>query len=371
MSSSTDYKFEGWAGYDAKSVEGNLKFIEFEPKQFAEDDIDIQIMYCGICASDTSTLSEGWGPVGDMWPQVVGHEIVGKVVKVGKDTKNGIKEGDIVGVGAQCDSCLKCHYCNKDQENYCSGGWVPTYNGKFNRTSKDSKSYGGYANYWRGPSHFAIPLPKELDPAEAAPMLCGGGTVYSPLVQFGAGTEKCKNVGIIGLGGLGHFGVLLGNALGAEVTVISHSSRKQKDAEELGAKHFLVTGDDEAKAFKGHERSLDLIICTSNAPEMNMAAYLSLLKPQGNFIFVGIPETGKLPEITPGQLIFGNLHVGGSLIASPQQLKDMLQLCADKNVKSWIQRWSMDKINEAIPSMIAGNARYRYVLVNEQNGGKL
>ncbi|WWC67864.1 uncharacterized protein I206_101781 [Kwoniella pini CBS 10737] len=370
MSTSTDYKFEGWAGSGPESIEGNLKFIEYEPKQFAEDDVDLKILYCGICASDISTLSEGWGPLGDMWPQVVGHEIVGEVVRVGSSPKNGIKMGDIVGVGAQCDSCLQCHYCNKDMENYCSKGMVGTYNGKFSRTSEGSKSYGGYANYWRGPSHFAIPIPAGLDPAEAAPLLCGGGTVFSPLVQYGAGKEA-KNVGIIGLGGLGHFGVTLATALGADVTVISHSARKQKDAEELGAKHFLITGDDEAKAFKGHERSLDLIICTSNAPDMNMAAYLSLLKPAGNFILVGVPETGKLPEISPATLIFSNIHVGGSLIASPQTLKDMLELVAEKKVKSWIQKWSMNKVNEAVPSMVAGNARYRYVLVNEDNGGKL
>ncbi|WVQ69184.1 uncharacterized protein L199_007400 [Kwoniella botswanensis] len=368
--SNTEYKFEGWAGFGPDSVEGNLKFIEYEPKQFAEDDIDIAIKYCGICASDISTLSEGWGELKDMWPQVVGHEIVGEVVRVGSNPQNGIKKGDIVGIGAQCDSCLQCHYCNKNKENYCSKGMTGTYNGKFSRTSEGSKSYGGYANYWRGPSHFAIPIPKELDPAEAAPLLCGGGTVYSPLIEHGAG-KQAKNVGIIGLGGLGHFGVTLATALGAEVTVISHSARKQKDAEELGAKHFLITGDDEAKAFKGHERSLDLIICTSNAPDMNMPAYLSLLRPGGNFIFVGIPEGGQVPTIPLFAMVMGNVHIGGSLIASPQTLKDMLQLVADKKVKPWIQKWSMDKVNEAVPSMIAGNARYRYVLVNEKNGGKL
>ncbi|OCF37408.1 hypothetical protein I317_05291 [Kwoniella heveanensis CBS 569] len=370
MSAQTDYKFAGWAGDAPDSIEGKLKWIEYEPKKFAEDDIDIKIQYCGICASDISTLSEGWGPMKDAYPQIVGHEIVGEVVRVGKDTKNGIKMGDIVGVGAQCDSCLKCHYCNKDQENYCSGGMVGTYNGKFSRTSEGSKSWGGYADYWRGPSHFAIPIPEGMDPAEAAPYLCGGGTMYTPLVQHGAG-KTAKNIGIIGLGGLGHFGVLLAKSLGCEVTVISHSARKKEDAEKLGASHFLITGDDEAKAFKGHERSLDLIICSSNAPDMNMTAYLSLLRPGGNFILTGVPETGKISDISPFSLIMGNVHIGGSLIASPATLKEMLALVAEKKVHPWIKKWPMDKVNEAVPDMVAGNARYRHVLVNVKNGGKL
>ncbi|WVR04587.1 hypothetical protein IAU60_001595 [Kwoniella sp. DSM 27419] len=368
--SDTEYKFAGWAGDAPDCIEGKFKWIEYEPKQFAEDDIDLKILYCGICASDISTVSEGWMPMKDMYPQVVGHEIVGEVVRTGSDTKNGIKKGDIVGIGAQCDSCLKCHWCNKNEENYCSGGMTGTYAGKFMRTSEGSKSYGGYANYWRGPSHFAIPIPDGVDPAEAAPYLCAGGTMFTPLKQFGAGKEA-KNVGIVGLGGLGHFGVLLAKALGAEVTVISHSARKKEDAMKLGAKHFLVTGDNEAEAFKGHERSLDLIICTSNAPDMNIPAYLSLIRPNGNFILVGVPETGKIGDIPPFALIMGGVHVGGSAIASPQTLKDMFQLVKEKQVHPWIKKWPLSKVNEAVPSMVAGEARYRYVLVNEDNGGKL
>ncbi|KAK8847355.1 hypothetical protein IAR55_005212 [Kwoniella newhampshirensis] len=370
MSGAQDYKFEGWAGDSPDSIKGNLKWIEYEPKKFADDDVDIKVHYCGICASDISTLSAGWMPMDEAYPQVVGHEIVGEVVRVGPNVKNGLKVGDIAGVGAQCDSCLECKYCVDHKEQYCNKGQVGTYNGKYYRTSEGSKSWGGYANYWRGPSHFVLPIPKEIDPAEAAPFLCGGVTVFSPLKQYGAGTTA-KDVGIIGIGGLGHFALIFAKALGANVTAISHSDHKKDDALKLGASDFLVTGDDVEDAVKGRERSLDLLICTSNDPSMPLNSYLSLLRPGGNFVLVGVPETGKLPDLAPFTIIMNNIHIGGSAIGSPDRIKEMLDLIAEKNLHPWISKWPLSKVNEAVPAMVAGKARYRYVLVNEENGGKL
>jgi D-arabinose 1-dehydrogenase-like Zn-dependent alcohol dehydrogenase len=223
----------------------------------------VKILYCGICASDLHTASSGWGDMTKMYPQVVGHEIVGEVVRTGSKTEGGIKVGDVVGIGAQCDSCLKCHWCEHGEENYCAKGMTGTYGGIFHRTSAGSKSFGGYANYWRGPSHFAVPIPAGLDPAAAAPMLCGGVTVYSPLAQYGAGKEA-KDVGIVGIGGLGHFAVLFAAAMGANVTAITHSEKKVEDCKKLGASKVIITHGHVDDAVKGHERSLDLIVCASS-----------------------------------------------------------------------------------------------------------
>ncbi|WVQ78888.1 hypothetical protein IAT38_000979 [Cryptococcus sp. DSM 104549] len=362
----TDYKFEGWAGDSPESIKGNLKWTEYEPKAFADDDVDIKILYCGICASDISVLSSGWGDMSSMYPQVVGHEIVGEIVRVGPKVQ-GLKVGDVAGVGAQCDSCLSCHYCDGHREQYCQET-VWTYGDRYRRTSPSSKTYGGYANYWRGPSRFAVTIPSSVDPADAAPLMCGGVTVYSPLRQYGAGTTA-KDVGVVGIGGLGHFAVMFAKEMGARVTAISHSEHKRGDAEKLGAVDFLATGKEDA--YKGRERTLDLIICTSNAQDMPLNSYLSLLRPGGHFILVGLPEGGNIAPVNPFSLTARNVHIAGSSIGSPEDIREMLEIAGAKGIKPWIKKWSLDKVNEAVPDMVAGNSRYRYVLVNEANGGKL
>lgn len=223
-----------------------------------------------------------------------------------------------------------------DREQYCDKGHVGTYAGIFYRenAAKGQKSYGGYANYWRGPTRFVVQIPEGMDPAAAAPMLCGGVTVFSPLQQYGAG-KTAKDVGVVGIGGLGHFAVLFANAMGANVTAITHSSSKDEDAKKLGASKVIHTGEDTAEAVKGHERSLDLIICSSSGslfqshlwrccqicqclmrrisltnttlddPNMNLNAFLTLLRPGGHFILVGVPEVNKLPDVHPFTVIMG------------------------------------------------------------------
>jgi len=373
MSDNKEIKYEGWGAFDKTSIQGNFKWFEYEPKTFCDDDIEFKIQYCGVCASDLHTASSGWGDMSSMYPQVVGHEIVGEVLRVGDKVDKSIKVGDIVGVGAQCDSCQDCEYCDKGSEQYCNSGHCGTYAGKFFRDTpaKGEKSYGGYANYWRGPSRFVIPIPDNLDPAEAAPMLCGGATVYSPLVQYGAG-KTAKDVGVVGLGGLGHFAVIFAKALGANVTVISHSDHKKDDAEKMGATTFISTGSKPSEAVKPHRRSLDLIISTSNQADMPLADYLSLLRPGGHFVTVGAPETDSIPKISPFVFIMGNVNYGGSAIGSPTtSIPEMLKFAGDHKVKAWTKRWAMNDVNKAIPDMHKGGARYRYVLVNEHNGGKM
>jgi len=363
--SSTDYKFQGWMGLDKESVKGNMVLQEFTPKPFEETDIDIKITHCGICGSDLHTLRSGWGPT--LYPCCVGHEIVGEAVRVGSNAEGGIKLGDRVGVGAQCLSCLQpdCEECANGLENHCQNFMVGTYNGKY----KDgSKTYGGYANYWRGPSHFVVKIPDAIASDSAAPMLCGGITVFSPLRKNGAGPGK--KVGIVGIGGLGHFGILGAKALGCDkVVAISRSSSKKEDAMKMGADHFIATDEDQDWA-KNNALSLDLIICTVSSPKMPLQQYLQLLRVNGQFIQVGVPDD-PIPSFHAFALITKGVKIGGSAIGSPGEIREMLDLFAKKGVKTWNVNIPMKDANKAIVDMDAGKARYRYVLVNEKQASRL
>lgn len=352
----TDYKFFGWVGKD-KNCLGNLTWEEYTPKTWTEDDVDIQITHCGVCASDLHTLRSGWGAT--KYPVVVGHEIVGKVVKAGKNVKN-VKVGDRVGVGAQSGSCLECTWCQEGREPYCSKGMVGTYDGVY---PDKSKSYGGYADYARLPAHFAFKLPDEIESEIVAPMMCGGVTVFSPLKQLGAGPGK--RIGIVGIGGLGHFGILFAKALGAEPVAISHSAKKKEDAEKLGAVQFISTGEDK-NWIKENARTLDGIVCTANSHEMPIYDYAKLLKPGAQIIFVGIPEE-KLDPLQLAPLIYGNVSFGGSLIGGSAAITEMLKVAAKSNVKTWIEKRSMKEANQADKDLDAGKPRFRYVLVNEKH----
>ncbi|ORY47097.1 putative alcohol dehydrogenase [Leucosporidium creatinivorum] len=363
-------EFTGWGAFDKNCVkDGSFKKFTYKPKGWDETDVDIKILYCGVCASDLHTASGGWNPNQD-YPQVVGHEIVGIAVKVGSEVTH-IKEGDLVGVGAQNDSCLECGQCKNNRESYCDKGQVGTYDGKYYRegNGKGDKSYGGYADMHRAPSHFVVKIPDGLDPAIAAPMLCGGVTVYSPLVQYGAGTTA-KDVGIIGIGGLGHFGLIFAKALGANVTAISHSESKKADAEKMGATNFIATHGDDNKWATENRRTLDLIIATTNDAKMPLLDYATLLKPGGHLVFVGAPEE-PLPQFPTFPLIMSNIHLTGSAIGSPKIIKEMLELAAKQDIKGWIIKRPLDDVNQVVQDMHASKARYRYVLVNEKNGGKL
>ncbi|KAL5344100.1 chaperonin 10-like protein [Aspergillus crustosus] len=353
---STDYKFEGWLGSDPSSAEGKMEWKEFEPKVWEETDVDIKITHCGICGSDLHTLRSGWGPT--PYPCCVGHEIVGTAVRVGSQVKD-IKVGDRVGVGAQSESCLECEECKSGNEPYCGKHFAGTYAGFY---KNGGKSYGGYATYHRAPAHFAVKIPDGISSAAAAPMLCGGVTVYSPLKHYGAGPGK--TVGIIGVGGLGHFGVLFAKALGADkVVAISRKADKREDALKLGADKYIATAEDKDWA-KENKRTLDLIVCTVSSSKMPISDYVSLLKRDGTLVQVGNPEDGHLTIPAP-VLIMNRVKLGGSLIGSPAIIREMLQLAADKNVQPWIEEKPMKEANKAIMDMDEGNARYRYVLVNE------
>ncbi|KAK0706266.1 chaperonin 10-like protein [Lasiosphaeria miniovina] len=361
--SGTTYKFEGWLAHDASAAEGKMTWGEFEPKPWEETDIDIKVTHCGICGSDLHTLRSGWGPT--IYPCCVGHEIVGIAVRVGSQAVGEIKVGDRVGVGAQSDSCqnrtgTKCAACAAGMENYCQVKHVGTYNGRY---MNGGKSYGGYATYNRAPSRFVVKIPDAIASAEAAPMLCGGITTYTPLKHYGAGPGKA--VGIIGLGGLGHFGVMWASALGADkVVVVSRSRGKAADAAKMGATDFIATGEDEGWA-KKHAATLDIIICTVSSADMPLQEYMSLLRFDGTFVQVGAPEDG-LPGFLPWDILYRRLKLTGSMIGSPNGIREMLQLAAEKNVKPWVTEVPMKDANKAILEMEAGVPRYRYTLVNEE-----
>jgi len=357
MAATQDYKFEGWMGLDKEAAKGNMVWQEFQPKPFEETDVDIEITHSGICGSDIHTISSGWGEA--KYPVCVGHEIVGKAVRVGSKVERGIKVGDRVGVGAQNSSCLKpdCEECSAGIEQHCQGN-VGTYNSQY---PDGSKSYGGYATYHRAPSHFVFKIPDAIPSTEAAPMLCGGVTLYAPLSREGCGPGK--KVGIIGVGGLGHFGILFAKALGADHVVgISRRNNKRDDVLALGADSYIATEDEPDWATK-HARSLDLIISTVSSPKMPLMEYFQLLRTRGTFIQVGAPED-NLPPTNAFAFIAKGVKFGGSMIGSPSEIEAMLQLAAEKKVKPWINEYPMKEANKAIVDFQEGKPRFRITLVN-------
>ncbi|KAL4792749.1 chaperonin 10-like protein [Aspergillus venezuelensis] len=360
--------FTGWVAHDPHNP---LAHEQFTPKPFNESDIEIKITHCGICGTDIHTIRSGWAPAD--YPCVVGHEIIGFATRVGSsanDTKpqndpsQRVKVGDRVGIGAQSSSCLRpdCEACAEGEESYCPS-MVATYNSRY---PDKSKAMGGYADKWRGPGHFVFRIPDALPSHEAAPLLCGGVTVFAPLRKYGAGPGK--RVGIVGIGGLGHMGILFAKALGSDsVVAISRSSSKKTDAVSgLGATDFIATSEDKSWA-KHHSRTLDIIICTVSGKDMPLAGYLRLLKRDGVFVQVGAPEE-PLPPLRAFSLIQKGVKVTGSSIGSTADIRDMLALAAKKGVRPWVVVRGMEEVNRALGDMHEGRARYRYVLENGRGG---
>ncbi|KAH8827404.1 GroES-like protein [Flagelloscypha sp. PMI_526] len=355
---SSETVFKGYAIHDS-SKWTDFKLTEFKAKTFIDEDVEITIDYCGVCGSDVHTITGGWGH--PILPVIVGHEIVGKVVKVGPKVTE-FKPGDRVGVGAQVWSCGDCAICAEDNENYCPHQ-VDTYNAKYpsNCQCAGEIAYGGYSTAIRVSHRFVFHIPEGLASEQAAPMLCGGLTVFSPLLRNGAGPGK--KVGIVGVGGLGHYAIQFAKALGAEVTVLSHSSRKREDATKLGADHFVVTG--EANFADPIKLSLDLLVVTANIIEGDdLNKLLSTLRIHGRLIMVALPED-SLPKLTSNTLVSNGCLLGGSHIGSKKEAIQMLQLAVEKGVKSWIEVLPMSKAAEAVTGVHEGKARYRYVLKND------
>ncbi|KAJ4368971.1 hypothetical protein N0V83_006053 [Neocucurbitaria cava] len=332
-----------------------FKRQELPLKKFEEHDVDIAIDACGVCASDVHTITGGWGDDIPL-PLCVGHEVIGKVVKVGsKVTK--VKVGDRAGIGAQIGADLTCGQCKADQENYCPNQ-IDTYGAKHN---DGTVAQGGYSSHIRGHEYFTFKIPDNLDTALAAPMLCAGLTTYSPLKRLGAGPGK--KVAIVGLGGLGHFGVLWSVALGAETYVISHSPAKKEDALAMGAKDFIVTKD---KGWADDWKfTFDFIVNTADATDkFDLSEYFSTLKVNGTFHMVGFPDN-PLPAMQAQVFAPNGCYMGASHIGNRPEMEEMLQLASKQNIKSWVQEIQIgeDGIKEAVERVYKNdNVRYRLTL---------
>ncbi|MDE1724890.1 MAG: NAD(P)-dependent alcohol dehydrogenase [Thaumarchaeota archaeon] len=336
-------------GYAAKNAKAPLVPYSFERREPGDNDVVIDIKYCGICHTDIHQVSDEWG--GSTFPMVPGHEITGIVSQIGpKVTRH--KKGDKVGIGCFVDSCRTCTACMKNLEQYCTDGMVATYNG----VGKDGiPTQGGYSNQIVVDENYVLHIPDTLSLDRAAPLLCAGITLYSPLVHWNAGPGK--KIAIIGLGGIGHMGVKLAHALGAEVTVLSHSLKKQEDGKKLGADHFYATSDPETfEKLKGY---FDLIINTVSA-EIDWNQYLELLTLDGSMIIVGIPE--KQIPIGSFSLVAGRRSIAGSLIGGIKETQEMLDFCGKNNIASEIEVIPIQKVNEAYGRILNSDVRYRFVI---------
>ncbi|KAI8910491.1 chaperonin 10-like protein [Gorgonomyces haynaldii] len=347
-------QYNGYAAFAAGEEALDLKPHAYPARSFGPNDVEIKIICTSICGSDVHTIMGHWGPI--TYPQVVGHEIIGHVVKIGENVdakKYAI--GTRVGVGAQCGSCHSCKYCDAGKEPLCNGN-IFTYNTKL---PDGYITQGGYADFYRCDSAFVFPIPEHLDSALAAPLMCAGITVYAPLKRHGAGVGK--KVGIIGIGGLGHLALQFAVAMGAEVTAISTSNRKEKEAKELlGAHHFLNSKDQEAMAKAA--LSFDLVICCAFGNDTNWGQLLSLVEKDGTFVMLALPE--KPLTIHAFSLVASQVKMTGSLIGSPEEIEEMLEFASKHDVKPIVEKRPMTDAAAAIKKMHHEGARYRIVLEN-------
>ena len=336
--------------YAAQDKTSLLAPWQFERRNPGPHDVQIDIHFCGVCHSDLHQVRDEWG--GSIYPMVPGHEIVGKVAAVGTAVTK-FKVGDTAAVGVMVDSCRTCKNCEKQMEQYCEEGMTGTYNGY--ERDKKTMTQGGYSSAIVTDERWVYHVSDKLDMAATAPLLCAGITTYSPL-RF-AGVKKGMKVGIIGLGGLGHMGVKFAVSFGAEVTLISTSPSKQKDAERLGAHHFLLSTDKESmKNFKGY---FDVLLdCVSANHDYNN--YLNLLDLEGKLMVVGLPS--ESPEVSPFALITNRRTITGSMIGGTAETQEMLDYCAAHNIVSDVEVIPVQKVNDAYERMLKNDVRYRFVL---------
>ncbi|MER5718655.1 NAD(P)-dependent alcohol dehydrogenase [Streptomyces sp. NPDC002132] len=338
------------AAYAAPSAKAPLERTTIERREVGEFDVLIDIKFAGICHSDIHQAREGWGEA--IFPMVPGHEIAGVVSEVGPGvTKFAV--GDRVGVGCMVDSCRECENCKAGLEQYCTGGGMV---GTYNAVGKDGEpTYGGYSQKIVVDENYVVRVPDGLALDVAAPLLCAGITTYSPLKHWNAGPGK--KVAVLGMGGLGHMGVKIAHALGAEVTVLSQSLRKKDDGLRLGADHYYATSDPET--FKKLAGTFDVILSTVSAP-LNLDAYLSLLRTDGAFVNVGAPEEPVALNLF--SVIGGRKTLAGSGIGGIQETQEMLDFCAAHGFGAEIELISASEINDAYERVLASDVRYRFVI---------
>jgi alcohol dehydrogenase (NADP+) len=333
----------------APSAKAPLEPTTIERRTLGDLDVAIAIKFCGICHSDIHQVEADWGR--RLFPMVPGHEIAGIVMAVGPGVTR-FKQGDRVGVGCFVDSCGTCEYCQAGEEQFCAKGVVATYN----HTNYDgSPTYGGYSDHIVVTERFVVTIPDALGLDVAAPLLCAGITMYNPLKRWGAGPGK--QVAIVGMGGLGHVGVQIAAALGAEVTVLSQTLSKEADGRRFGASHYHATSD--KATFKALRGRFDLIVNTVSA-NLPLDAYLGLLKPLGAMVSVGLPV--EADTVHAGSLIGANKILAGSNVGGLPLTQEMLDFCAEHDVRPAIETISGAEVNAAYPRVTGSDVRYRFVI---------
>jgi len=337
--------------FGTTAADAPLKLMTIDRRDVTAKDIEIEILYCGVCHSDLHTARNDWG--GTMYPAVPGHEIVGRITKVGSEVTK-VKVGDLAGVGCLVDSCQTCESCKKDLEQYCSNGWVGTYNGADKHLG--GHTFGGYSDKIVVDENFILKVPANLDLAAVAPLLCAGITTWSPLRHWKV--TKGSKVAVIGLGGLGHMAIKLAKGLGAEVTLFSRTPDKEKDAVALGADAVIISTDE--NHMNSVSGKFDLIIDT--VPYVHdVNPYVATLNISGTLVLVGYLG-GLEPVLNTVPMILGRKSVAGSLIGGIAETQEMLDFCGEHNIVSEIEIIKMQDINEAYERMLKSDVRYRFVI---------
>jgi uncharacterized zinc-type alcohol dehydrogenase-like protein len=337
--------------YAALNATDPLLPFRFERRELRPRDVDIEILYCGVCHSDIHQVRNEWS--GDsIYPMVPGHEIVGRVIHVGEQVKK-FSVGDIAAVGVMIDSCRECAQCQKQMEQYCVEDMTGTYNAV--ERDKVTVAMGGYSSHIVTDERFVYIVPSNLDLKATAPLLCAGITTYSPLRY--ANVSSGMKVAVIGLGGLGHMGVKFAVSFGAEVTLVSTSASKEKDSKRLGAHNFLLSTD--KNQMKDADSSFDVVLNTISANH-DYEKYLDLLSLQGKMLVVGLPSQD--PRVSPFALIKNRRSITGSMIGGTKETQEMLNYCAEKNIVADVEVISIQDINEAYERMLRNDVRYRFVI---------
>lgn len=334
--------------FGTDAPEADLKQMDIERRQVTAKDVEIDILYCGVCHSDLHTARNEWQ--GTVYPNVPGHEIVGRITKLG-DKVSRFKVGDLAAIGCMVDSCRECEQCRKGSEQYCEKGNIQTYNGHDKHLNK--QTFGGYSEKIVVDEDFVLRVPDNLDLAAAAPLLCAGVTTWSPLKHWNVG--EGHKVGIVGIGGLGHMGVKLAKAMGAHVVVITTSPSKVEDARRLGADEVILSTD--KQQMKSHNNTLHFILDCVSA-DHNLNAYMRLLKVEGTLALVGAPEH-PLP-VAAFSLIPGRKSLAGSTIGSIKETQEMLDFCGQHNIVSDIELINIQDINQAYERLLKGDVKYRF-----------
>jgi len=344
------YPAKAFAARSATSGLAPFSIVRREPRP---QDVQIEILYCGVCHSDLHQVRNEWeGIMPSVYPVVPGHEIVGRVVKVGRAVKK-FKEGDIAAVGCMVDSCRKCAGCLAGEEQYCANGPTLTYNGQDKILG--GVTYGGYSESIVVDEAYVLRVPNSLDPAGAAPLLCAGITTYSPLRHWNV--REGQKVGIVGLGGLGHMGLKFAKAFGARVVLFTTSPNKTADAIRLGADEVVISKNKDE--MQKHAGTFDFILDAVSA-EHDLNAYLQLLRLNGTMTLVGVPE--KPAPVAAFNLIVRRRQLAGSSIGGIRETQEMLDFCADKGITSDIEMIEIQRINEAYDRLLKGDVKYRFVI---------